>query len=88
MLGFFQFPLLGIFPCIGCSKRGQLRQDGLSFNSLYLGFFLASCKRELRERFQDLKNRYDKLPIPSEEGPEIRTLMEFIRELLADDSKI
>ena len=39
---FFQFPLLGIFPCILGLSATLLLRIGRPFNSPYLGFFLAS----------------------------------------------
>gem|GEM_PF-4820897 len=38
----FQFPLLGIFPCIATPKADAACYTVTTFNSLYLGFSLAS----------------------------------------------
>ena len=41
----FQFPLLGIFPCISKFFTLHAHKNTVTFNSLYLGFSLASAFR-------------------------------------------
>lgn len=45
---------------------------------------ILACKREIVERIQDLTNRSEKLPIPSEERPELVHKIEILKEILGE----
>ena len=56
----FQFPLLGIFPCINMTLDKLVRYFGKTFNSPYLGFFLAST---LTQRMQTTSYMHFQFPL-------------------------